>query len=93
MIKIKNLKQTCGACPSQWEFETFDNRMVYVRYRYGYLSVRLGEPNEGIDSAVGGFEFIGEFIGNCMDGVCDWADVKRRLSQLREETILSQMGV
>jgi hypothetical protein len=36
MIEINELKQTCWGCPSQWEFYTFDNRPVYVRYRWGF---------------------------------------------------------
>lgn len=35
MIEINNLKQTCAACPAQWEFTTFEDRPVYVRYRWG----------------------------------------------------------
>jgi len=37
MIKIKNLIQTCGGCPSQWEGEDIDGNYVYIRYRWGTL--------------------------------------------------------
>lgn len=37
MIKIKNLEQTCGGCPSQWEGEDIDGNYVYIRYRWGTL--------------------------------------------------------
>lgn len=37
MLKIKEIKQTCYACPSQWEGKTTDDEEVYIRYRYGYL--------------------------------------------------------
>lgn len=40
-INIIDIQQTCSACPSQWDFVTDDNRIGYVRYRWGGLSVRL----------------------------------------------------
>ena len=39
--KLKELKQTCFACPSQWEGRTTDGRFVYVRFRHGRLSVGI----------------------------------------------------
>lgn len=42
-LTIKNIVQTCYACPSQWEAETLDGKAVYIRYRHGVLSVRLGK--------------------------------------------------
>lgn len=43
-IKIINLKQTCYAFPSQWDFLTDDNRIGYVRYRWGVLTVQITVP-------------------------------------------------
>ncbi len=43
-IKIKDVVQTSEACPSQWDFITEDNRIGYVRYRWGGLSVCLSVP-------------------------------------------------
>jgi hypothetical protein len=40
-VKLRNLVQTCDACPSQWEAETTDGQRVYVRYRWGHLRVEL----------------------------------------------------
>ena len=37
MMRIKNLTQTCGACPSQWEGETENGAYVFIHYRHGYL--------------------------------------------------------
>lgn len=42
-IVVYDVKQTCGACPSSWEGRTEDGREVYARYRWGYLSVRVGD--------------------------------------------------
>ena len=65
---VNDLVQTCSACPSQWEFRTFENRPVYVRYRWGYLSIRIGYKNADIDDAVSGLEIYGEDLGDEWDG-------------------------
>ena len=81
-MKVKNLIQTCDACPSQWEFTTDENRPVYVRYRRGYLSVYVGGPDKGIDSALDGVEVVGERIGDAYDGVLDWSEVESRIKDI-----------
>jgi len=81
-MKIDELIQTCGACPTQWEFRTFENRPVYVRYRWGYLSVRIGDPDADIMNAVGGIEIYGEGIGDGMDGCIGWGEVEHRIKGL-----------
>lgn len=60
MIKIINLKQTCIACPTQYEGLTDNNEYVYIRYRYGYLSIR-----------VCGKEIYGTRVGSGLDGVIE----------------------
>ena len=56
-IKVNSIKQTCGACPSQWEGETDDKKYVYVRYRWGVLRV-------DVDSKT----IYGEVHGDSLDG-------------------------
>ena len=68
-MEIKNLVQTCSACPSQWEGKTTDNRAVYVRYRWGYLSISVSDPGGSIDDAVCGQEIYGEQRGDEYHGV------------------------
>ncbi len=52
MITIKTIKKTCTACPAQWEGTTDDGREVYVRYRFGHLSVALSdEKNTAIENS------------------------------------------
>lgn len=42
IIIASTLKQTLSACPSQWECGlTTDGRKVYIRYRWGILTVRI----------------------------------------------------
>jgi hypothetical protein len=81
-MKIKDLVQTCSACPSQWEFRTFENRPVYVRFRWGYLEVRIGEPDKDIMNAVGGKEIIGKQLGDDFDGVISWNRVESLIKRL-----------
>ena len=42
-MKVRNLELTCWPCPSQWEAETLQGEKVYIRYRWGLLSVGVGE--------------------------------------------------
>lgn len=74
-MKVRELEQTCSACPSQWEFRTFENRPVYVRYRWGYLSIRIGSPDCDIEDAVGGKEIFGDQLGEDLDGSIGWNKV------------------
>lgn len=45
MITVTKLTKTCGACPAQWEGKTVDGAFVYVRYRYGRLTVSLSRES------------------------------------------------
>ncbi len=74
-MKLKNVKCTCGACPSQWEATTEDNKPVYIRYRWGYLSIREGEIGGDVWSAVDGNEIYGSQLGEDLDGVISWDKV------------------
>lgn len=63
--KVKTCKQTCGACPSQWDIFTDDDRYIYARYRWGWLSLTLncGENNSQVIFA----QAIGDELDGCMD--------------------------
>lgn len=75
-MKIAEVKQTCCACPSQWEGRLTDGRTFYVRYRYGYLSVCVS-PTSTTDmyAAVSGEEVYGEQLGDGLDGCIDFDTV------------------
>lgn len=36
---LHNLKQTCSACPAQWEATNEQGQRVYIRYRFDTLTV------------------------------------------------------
>ena len=57
-MRIIELKQTCYACPSQWEGKTLYDQRVYIRYRWGYLSIE-----------VDGEEVYGRQLGDGLSGV------------------------
>lgn len=68
MLKVVNLVMTCLACPSQWEGYLEDGRMVYIRYRHGFGTVRVSkEPTENIHDAVLG-EVVLEWTIRGIDG-------------------------
>lgn len=71
MIKVKRISQTCGACPSQWSGKTADNEEIYIRYRWGTLSVSIN--NELIYS---------EKIGDDYSGTMDFFQLQHRTEGL-----------
>ena len=79
MITIKTVARTCEASPAQWDAVTVDNRQVYVRYRWGHLSVRVA-PNPGDSDAyagVNGDEIVGLTYGDPFNGHIAYDDLKR----------------
>ncbi len=89
-MRIENLRQTCQARPSQWEFRTDENRPVYVRYRNGYLSVLVGKPEGQVSDAIfEGVELVGEELGGEYDGVIEWYDVEKRIKDITLQDRLS----
>ena len=83
---------TSVAAPAQWEGRTEDDRPVYVRYRWGYLSVRVGAPGGEARSAVLGTEIHGEKIGGDYDGAIEWAEVHRRIKPISLSRVLRDLG-
>lgn len=68
-MKLKSIIQTCSACPSQWEIKLTDGRMIYVRYRWGVLSMNISPTfTKDIYDAVGGEKIYRKSIGDGFDG-------------------------
>jgi len=74
IIKIIN----CGtACPTQWFGVTEDNRAVYIRYRWGRLTVRCGERDKLSEgSAVGGKLFYEKDLDRPAEGYLRYSELK-----------------
>jgi hypothetical protein len=83
-IRLISITQTCTACPSQWDAVTDDQRTVYIRYRWGYLSVRISKIEDHTEyAAVNGTEIFGLDYGDGLDGVMD----QETLEKLTEEIL------
>ena len=82
-MKVKKIVETCGACPSQWEGSLDDGRAIYIRYRHGYLSIRVSEePTKDIYMAVEGKEVFGTDYGGAWDGCLDLQTVTELSGEL-----------
>ena len=63
-ITCTELTMTCSACPSQWNGVLSDGRHLYCRYRWGGLSIGVGETH---DDAVRDDSFYLD-VGDGFDG-------------------------
>ena len=63
-LVIKHLRQTCLACPSQWSGISVNNETVYIRYRWGCLTVSVEDKL-----------YFSSRIGDLFDGVISLDDV------------------
>lgn len=76
LLRGASVEQTCGACPAQWEGTLADGRLVYVRYRHGWLAVGLGDTlEEAVERAMDDrVEFLAQ-LGDENDGWLTWDEV------------------
>jgi hypothetical protein len=74
-IKASSVVQTCNACPSQWNAETFDGEYVYVRYRWGHLRIDVAPSFEDWKKHNEVRCAYGESLGDNYEGFCSWAEV------------------
>jgi len=84
MIKVKEIIQTCPACPSQWEGVTDDGRPIYIRYRWGSLSVSIGEKGGDVTSAVRGEVILGKELGEGLDGSLEYSKLREVVKNVIE---------
>lgn len=81
--KVIQLAQTCGASPSQWEGITDNSEQVYIRYRWGILTVNLGAPNDTSEFAgVKGKLIFRCEHGDAMDGYMDTREMSALVSDI-----------
>lgn len=77
------------ACPSQWEGYLKNNKPFYIRYRWGYLSIRMGKKDKDVYSAIRGREIYGEQIDEeGWDGIIRQDTVIAKLMDIESETNL-----
>jgi len=68
---VKEITQTCFACPSQWEGTTKDGEEIYIRYRWGGLSVEIN-----------GEEIFHKGIGGGLDGCMSFSELKKNTKKI-----------
>ena len=66
MVKVTEIKRTCFACPAQWEGKA-ESGYVYIRFRWGTLSVRLGPTTKDAVAAEPIFEWQDPDFGGFME--------------------------
>lgn len=77
--------RTCSACPSQWEGRTDDERLIYVRYRWGYLTISISKPNSrDISDAVNGEPVFDLKHGDDLSGYMEYEELKKLTQHLIE---------
>lgn len=77
-VTVETITLTCPWVPAQWEGYTADKRPMYVRYRWGQLSIRLGPVGGTILDAVRSkSEIVNRSIGDPLDGVMSYQQLKR----------------
>jgi hypothetical protein len=77
-IVVTTLVRTCLRSPSQWEGQTADGRVVYVRYRWGCLSIGIGASLD--DAVANSGKLFERQLGKPYDGSME-------IDQLREATL------
>ena len=74
MIELTEITQTGHFCPSQWEGKTTDGLDVYIRYRWGHLSVQIGLL-PGDDPLDRGKTIFSQDLGDGFDGTMTTTDM------------------
>ena len=79
-MEVKNIIQTCPACPSQWEGHLKDGRMFYARYRWGALTIQVSkEPTGDVMDAVMGEMVYNEILGGGYDGTLEQNELEAKM--------------
>jgi hypothetical protein len=71
-VTVTTITQTCLACPSQWEGTADDGRVVYIRYRWGSLSIGVGRT---LQEAVNADRWTLDY-GDPIDGFLAYDELK-----------------
>ena len=82
VITVRALIRTCSSCPSQWEGQTRDGRFVYVRYRWGTLSIGIGASREESINHSG--NLLDKELGDHLDGVLEFEQLRAATADLIE---------
>jgi len=90
---IIKLEKTCYASPAQWEGKLESGHLIYIRYRYGNLSISISENvTENIFEAIEGIELLCENIGDGLDGFIEFKELKPYLEEIFDLSKLNYTG-
>ena len=85
IIKIQEITKTCESCPAQWEGKTDEGKTVYIRYRWGELTIQVSpEPSNNIYEAVNGVEVINKQLGDSLNGYLTYDELKNATAGIIE---------
>lgn len=89
------IRQTCAACPTQWEGTLDDGRFVYFRYRHGRLTIDIAKDADSCMYGTGDttvwFEDFTDERGN--DGFMDDDEVKAIIEGALNEKVIVMTGI
>jgi hypothetical protein len=83
-VEVYDLRRTCVACPSQWEGRIGDHGSIYIRYRWGNLTVRTSETDGNAAAASSCFleDDIGRRSGDRLGGYMETDEMRRALGSV-----------
>ena len=73
-IRVSRLTQTCERNPSQWEGSTNNGTYIYVRYRWGCLSIGSGMTIE--EAVSNSNNLLEKQLGDNLDGRLEYAKLR-----------------
>ena len=87
-ISISELVPLCRGCPSDWETTDHLDRYVYIRFRWGRLTVEIGKTettteriySEQVSDEYDGFMEVETMIEHTKD-VIDWTEYRLHYPQ------------
>lgn len=82
-IIVISAQMECGMCPTIITGKTIEGLTVYVRYRWGRLSVRIDSQNPSPFSGAGGLEILTTQIDpEGIDGCMTYDEIKQHSSEM-----------
>lgn len=92
--KVTTLTLTCGGCPTQWEGSLDTGECIYIRYRWGYLTISAAPT---VDRAVSCYlvdeearVILEQEVGNPYDG---WLTAEQLVELTQSELDFSQIDL
>lgn len=74
-VTISRIERTCYACPAQWDAWTDEGDYVYIRYRWGWLSVEISGDEREWEEDKHTILLEGEF-GHQMSGFMSYDELR-----------------